>query len=754
MEARLAALMLVVAALVCVGALGGSRAASAQTLADEARIAFVSTRDGHQQIYTLKADGSDQRRVTEHTLNDTDPSWSPDGRRIAFTRFQPRQGAFPTQFPTQTDIWITEADATGAWPLTETESTWESHPAWSPDGRIAYVAWELDPENPDSNRHAVVVAESDGSDATTIHTRGFPIRQLAWSRDGSRLAFFSNAKIWMMNANGGELKQFLSGFEGDFWIEKGPSWSPDDDRLAFDAHQGALVPHAIYVTSPGPSAPVQRLTSNNTGEEEPAWSPDGSRLAFTTSRTGQRQIAVMDANGGNQTVITSSGSNFSPDWQPTPGSDLDFDWTMPERYGADGNGDGLIDSFPPDGNGDLEIAPDGWRVDFDADQEGEPCDRTLERTWLLDGVEIAADDPNVVFYDPTSCDFSYRFEDEGTYPISLEVRDEDDNVVGFVTKDVVVQDWLVVSIGDSVASGEGNPDTPVVATWQNRQCHRSALAGPARAALALEEYDRRTSVTFIHLACSGATTLEGLLGPYAGQEPGTPLPPQVEELERLAGGREVDAVLVSIGANDVHFSEIVVMCLEQRNCAGKGKKSAASFFQQYLAGLPSRYNALASDLQGRGIAADRIYLSEYFDPTRDDRGAYCDKTMLADASLTDYFGTVKAKSLGFVITAEEAAWASNTMMPSLNAAGVDAATRHGWNYVGGIRDPFLTHGYCAEEHWVVRYTESIARQGNRDGTLHPNAPGHELYGQRIASELVADLYAGGKPRSPREEATP
>ncbi|MFO7573376.1 MAG: hypothetical protein R6W48_12370, partial [Gaiellaceae bacterium] len=127
-----------------------------------------------------------------------------------------------------------------------------------------------------------------------------------------------------------------------------------------------------------------------------------------------------------------------------------------------------------------------------------------------------------------------------------------------------------------------------------------------------------------------------------------------------------------------------------------------------------------------------------------------DETMLADASLTDYFGTVKTKQLGFVITAEEAAWASNTMMPSLNAAGADAATRHGWSYVGGIRDPFLTHGYCAEEHWVVRYTESIARQGNRDGTLHPNAPGHELYWQRIASGLVADLYAGGEPRRPRE----
>jgi hypothetical protein len=64
-------------------------------------------------------------------------------------------------------------------------------------------------------------------------------------------------------------------------------------------------------------------------------------------------------------------------------------------------------------------------------------------------------------------------------------------------------------------------------TWQSEQCHRSALAGPARPARAIEQADERTSVTFLHLACSGATINDGLLGSYAGIEPGARLPPQV-----------------------------------------------------------------------------------------------------------------------------------------------------------------------------------------------------------------------------------
>jgi Tol biopolymer transport system component len=51
---------------------------------DSRRIAFVSARDGNFQIYTMRADGSDQNRLTFNDAFDAFPAWSPDGRRIAF----------------------------------------------------------------------------------------------------------------------------------------------------------------------------------------------------------------------------------------------------------------------------------------------------------------------------------------------------------------------------------------------------------------------------------------------------------------------------------------------------------------------------------------------------------------------------------------------------------------------------------------------------------------------------------------------
>src|SRR4051794_3613356 len=87
------------------------------------------------------------------------------------------------------------------------------------------------------------------------------------------------------------------------------------------------------------------------------------------------------------------------------------------------------------------------------------------------------------------------------------------------------RDYFIVSIGDSFASGEGNPDVPCRGfngcadedpVWQYKDCHRSEWAGPSRSALALESSSDQSSVTLLHLACSGATVPKGLLASFNG----------------------------------------------------------------------------------------------------------------------------------------------------------------------------------------------------------------------------------------------
>jgi len=470
-----------------------------------------------------------------------------------------------------------------------------------------------------------------------------------------------------------------------------------------------------------------------------------------------KQIAVtvrgdtrVEPNETFQVVLSSPSSNATIARGSATGtiinddtSAVDFDWMVPERYGADQNLDGLLDYYPPDGT--LQISPARWRVDFTF-TVGNACPGNLTVKWTVNGVAIVGGDPAVMADNPATCKFSYGFPKEDTFQVQLELRDTASNVVGQKQKPVIVQDWLIVSIGDSVASGEGNPDKPGP-VWEDRQCHRTSAAGPSQAALTIERADPKTSVTFIHLACSGATIGDGLLGSYVGQEPGRPLQPQVQAMDLLVGSREIDALLISIGANDVEFSEIVQRCFLQADCDDASNQgSAAAFFNRKLPKLPDAYDRLGSRLRSglrHPVRDGRTYITEYFDPTRDQTGAFCDNKILEEAGDLPGVG----------ITGTEAQWASTDMLVRLNQAVAAAAQRNSWHYVGGIYNDFKNHGYCAidSQRWIVQLTESLLNQHNQFGTIHPNRLGHVDYGSRLSTAMTADFYAGGdltRPRAP------
>lgn len=120
--------------------------------AQTGRLVFVSDRDapgpGGREIYTSGADGSDPRRLTTNIVADTEPAFSPNGTRIAFTR--------------SNDIWVMNADGSGQVAVTGLEGP-DSAPAWSPDGtQIVYVSNQSVPADGHSEqrrqRHARLVS--------------------------------------------------------------------------------------------------------------------------------------------------------------------------------------------------------------------------------------------------------------------------------------------------------------------------------------------------------------------------------------------------------------------------------------------------------------------------------------------------------------------------------------------------------------------------------------------------------------------
>jgi len=225
----------------------------------------------------------------------------------------------------------------------------------------------------------------------------------------------------------------------------------------------------------------------------------------------------------------------------------------------------------------------------------------------------------------------------------------------------------------------------------------------------------------------------GLEHSYVGIEPrrrAAPLPPQLDRLEALKRVRgHVDAVMVSVGANDARFGAVVSLCARSGFCPDQklGSRPAGIEVPDLIERLPDEYARVAPRLAGVVEDPRDVLLTEYFDPLYGTNGRFCHRS-LGKASAT------------------ELRWAEQSLLLPLNDATRAAAARHGWSHVGGIRQSFARHGYCAgRARWIVRVDDSFLKHTGSPaiprlkGTMHPNASGHEAIAARLAPALANRL---------------
>ena len=276
------------------------------------KIAFWSERDGNSEIYTMNADGSAQTNITQSPSTvDVSPAWSPDGKLIAFTRgYEAEPGNLPQ------GIYIMNADGTGQRFLTS-----GACPAWSPDGQsISFLGFI-------GNSPTLSVIRTDGSGKTALVQSTFTqvLCSSVWSPDGSRVAFTKsvtgNEEVFAVNADGSNEIRLTDSPHADAIGD----WSPDGSRILFlTSREPQTSSQEIYVMNPD-GTDQHKLISLPTGTIAggTSWSPDGQRLTFSLgpivgNPTNDDDIYVSGIDGAGLTRLTPDDGfqDLAPDWQP------------------------------------------------------------------------------------------------------------------------------------------------------------------------------------------------------------------------------------------------------------------------------------------------------------------------------------------------------------------------------------------------------------------------------------------------------
>jgi hypothetical protein len=478
-----------------------------------------------------------------------------------------------------------------------------------------------------------------------------------------------------------------------------------------------------------------------------AFAATGVAVAADTRRASAIEICPEDDPTCVPIEDPTPGTGPGAPDPPPPGNtetSAALSWSLAPRF------DAVWDSFDTGPGYDHGLVdPDHWTVHLDA------CAST-------NAVSYDFDAPDAISVSPEGCRADVRFREEGSYPVSVTVA----SPTGSDTAgdDVAVDDLFIVSLGDSAASGEGNPDHLHGIggdEWQDPRCHRSAKSGMARAAAALETPQR--SVTFVSFACSGAEIEHILDTQYDGISPdGGPLmPPQLQALDQLlcdgpalnciSDPRPVDAIWISVGINDVKFSDILIECAYPTADNCHTNSSVVALATNGRTEIRNRAVDLDDALSNReGLPAGtlehaNVYLTEYPDDLFDSEeacGAF--NVDIADLFWPD-FGIIDITE---GVIRGESRWLHETGV-ALNELIFELTVRHGWHYVDGISEDFAGHGYCSSEPWFRHLSESFFVQGDYKGVVHPNDDGHENIAQHVLETVAVPV----PPRPPARDVT-
>jgi penicillin V acylase-like amidase (Ntn superfamily)/Tol biopolymer transport system component len=292
-------------------------------LTDQGVISFSRLAQGETSIFSIRADGQGETRLTQAPPSrmDLHSTWSADGSWVAFTELSSDRSRIMTM----------RADGSARTNITADGAYYDLVPSISPDGsRIAYTSDR-------SGNYEVYTIAADGSDERRI-THSDPLVTFVgpkYSPDGTKLLVAmrestnTNQDLYILNADGtGTPQRLTTGVNN----AEGRAWSPDGTRIVFNNMVNGV--GQIFVINTNGTG-LKQITTNSAntppldigdffpsirGDVTPAWSPDGEWIAFASDRTGNFEVNIVRTNGSSLSQVTYTTNNeLSLGWRPLPG---------------------------------------------------------------------------------------------------------------------------------------------------------------------------------------------------------------------------------------------------------------------------------------------------------------------------------------------------------------------------------------------------------------------------------------------------
>ncbi|TAK89772.1 hypothetical protein EPO04_01555 [Patescibacteria group bacterium] len=520
--------------------------------------------------------------------------------------------------------------------------------------------------SPDGTKVAFVSNRAGGNRLFVMSLNGAGVHQLttrdsgypAWSPDGRRLAYASSGYLHVIDADGGNDHQV-----GNSWSVSHPTWSAYGQMIAYAFYAGSNSDIYSVSATAANTTPGQRLTTDASYDQSPSWTPTG-KIVFQSNRFGATD---------NLFAINEDGSAVSQITQNTAGTAA----ILP-TIGRNG----LIYFLSNQRVGEEAV---GYRMNV-ISLMGNDTLRLSNTPVEFIGVQSANS--------PFGNDVSYA------------------------------------ALGDSVASGEGANEGWLwrdglwsgggESSWESdplssdqQHCHQSQWS---------YKYTVRATrgvggANFGDYSCSGASVNNGLLQPQTFRDGSRANSSQVEA---MFGDGAPTVITLTIGANDVGFSDFLAKCykpLASRCDSFKNSLEQLLRLRLQRQALESAVSSLISRGRVAGVVP-HIYLTGYFDPFLDSQPVCSDTRLFATASLTR----------------SEVSWLRQGLR-LLNRNIKAVANKHPEAIYIDTMTTMSGHGFCSTDPWV--YGPSILLLSPGSGApYHPTPAGQAALARRVLEGMA------------------